>query len=292
MQTPTRQSNRGAAERVWMCSWTSLLPHGTVHHQSRRIPSRGRLKITIAPQAIARHLQAACRACGAGRELTWLGYLPPGLFDGRHSLTVELSTVAARFRTHEEVTASSSRPRQVMRASQRGSGVRRSGEGAGRRTLKAATGASRRVCGSSSTPTSGSPSRRSSTCPSGRWRSSCSPRTCSSTSCPLGLHGEPRAHALGLGGLPRALATLIGSSLSDAFAVASWADLGRPDFDSQAAPCGDARAATSSQSLAAIPARPLWTHSGDTLQLAVMQPAPRCFSPWLAAVTRAARPQR
>lgn len=59
----------------------------------------------------------------SGRELTWLGRtFLPGLFDGRHSLTVEtLGESRARFRTHEEVTGILLPVLgKVMRASQQG----------------------------------------------------------------------------------------------------------------------------------------------------------------------------
>jgi hypothetical protein len=72
------------------------------------IPVPGaRLKVTIrAPGYRPVTFRPRVLRAVEGRELTWLGRaLLPGLFDGRHSLTVEaLGEARSRFRTHEEVS--------------------------------------------------------------------------------------------------------------------------------------------------------------------------------------------
>ena len=61
------------------------------------IKAPGRRTVTFRPRVIR---------LVPGRELRWLGHtLLPGLFDGRHALTVEpLAEGRSRFRTREEVT--------------------------------------------------------------------------------------------------------------------------------------------------------------------------------------------
>jgi len=60
------------------------------------IAAPGHRPITFKPRVVALE---------PGRSLTWLGRtLLPGLFDGRHTLSVTPAGSGARFRTHEEFT--------------------------------------------------------------------------------------------------------------------------------------------------------------------------------------------
>jgi hypothetical protein len=61
------------------------------------IAAHGRKPVTFTPRVLA---------VEPGRSITWKGqWFLPGLFDGRHSLSVEpLGDDRSRFRTHEEVT--------------------------------------------------------------------------------------------------------------------------------------------------------------------------------------------
>jgi hypothetical protein len=115
------------AERVWEVvtdfasypQWNPFIVH------AEGIPVEGaRLKVTIrAPGYRAVTFKPRVLRAVSGHELTWLGRtLLPGLFDGRHSLTVEaLGESRSRFRSHEEVTGILLPVLgKVMRASQQG----------------------------------------------------------------------------------------------------------------------------------------------------------------------------
>jgi hypothetical protein len=117
------------AERVWdvLMDFASYPQWNPFITRAEGIPVEGaRLKITIrAPGYRPVTFKPHVLRVVAGRELTWLGRtFLPGLFDGRHSLTVEpLDESRARFRTHEEVTGILLPVLgKVMRASQRGFG--------------------------------------------------------------------------------------------------------------------------------------------------------------------------
>jgi hypothetical protein len=98
------------AERVWevITDFASYPQWNPFIIRAEGIPVDGaRLRVTIrAPGYRAVTFRPRVLRAVSGRELTWLGRtFLPGLFDGRHSLTVEpLEESRARFRTHEEVT--------------------------------------------------------------------------------------------------------------------------------------------------------------------------------------------
>lgn len=115
------------AERVWevVTDFASYPQWNPFIVRAEGILVEGaRLRITIrAPGYRSITFKPHVLRVVAGRELTWLGRtFLPGLFDGRHSLTVEpLDESRARFRTHEEVTGILLPVLgNVMRASQQG----------------------------------------------------------------------------------------------------------------------------------------------------------------------------
>ena len=115
------------AERVWevLMDFASYPQWNPFITRAEGIPVEGaRLRITIrAPGYRPVTFKPHVLRVVAGRELTWLGRtFLPGLFDGRHSLTVEpLDESRTRFRTHEEVTGILLPVLgKVMRASQQG----------------------------------------------------------------------------------------------------------------------------------------------------------------------------
>lgn len=115
------------AERVWevITDFASYPQWNPFIIRAEGIPVEGaRLRITIrAPGYRPVTFKPRVLRAVSGRELTWLGRtFLPGLFDGRHSLTMEaLEESRTRFRTHEEVTGILLPVLgKVMRASQRG----------------------------------------------------------------------------------------------------------------------------------------------------------------------------
>jgi hypothetical protein len=115
------------AERVWevITDFAAYPQWNPFIIRAAGIPVDGaRLKVTIrAPGYRPVTFRPRVLRAVSGRQLTWLGRtFIPGLFDGRHSLTVEdLSESRSRFRTHEEVTGILLPVLgKVMHASQRG----------------------------------------------------------------------------------------------------------------------------------------------------------------------------
>jgi hypothetical protein len=98
-----------SADRVWevLTDFASYPQWNPFIIRAEGIPVEGaRLRISIrAPGYRPVTFKPRILRVVEGRELTWLGRtFLPGLFDGRHSLTVEaLDESRARFRSHEEV---------------------------------------------------------------------------------------------------------------------------------------------------------------------------------------------